>query len=359
MGGRGSSLGKGNRPSITSSGSTGGGPAPAEPAVPATEQPRSEPEKDDIDRAAEAPEAPTAQQPDPSVEASPRTGTPEERIQAAYRQLAERSQQQVRFTDLHRLIGDDLSTSEINAAMLAMTKTGYVHISPDSDRRNLTQADHDVAIKIGREEKHFLSIESEYLDQAGRPDQGGGFSGGGPAQVEPAVSATEQPRPKPETDTPEKTRAKPDPAMPVPDGEPVQSTEDRIREAVAELTARGSNWAGILDIRQALADVDQDEVTRVLLDMAHNNPDIHLAPEANRKALRQEDHDAAVTFGGGEQQHLIAIQPVPDAGALGRVQAAGFADATNADLEAARLHHDTPSSTYDQIRAEQKRRAQQ
>ncbi|KFU82912.1 hypothetical protein BB31_00010 [Amycolatopsis lurida NRRL 2430] len=147
--------------------------------------------------------------------------------------------------------------------------------------------------------------------------------------------------------------------MPVPDGEPTRSTEDRIREAVAELTARGSSWAGIVDIRKALADVDHDEVTRVLQDMARNNPNIHLAPEANRKALRQEDHDAAVTFGAGEQQHLIAIEPIPDAGALGRVQAAGFADATDADLEAARLHHDTPSSTYDQIRAEQKRRAQQ
>lgn len=170
-----------------------------------------------------------------------------------------------------------------------------------------------------------------------------------------ATPATEQGPAEPEKPVPD---PEPQPSKPEPTSTPPGSTEDRIRDVVAQLAAEGQSWAGIVDIRKALPDVDHAEVTRVLQDMARNNPNVHLAPESNRKALRQEDHDAAVTYGGGEQQHLIAIQQPRDPEALHRVQAAGFANATNADLEAARLHMNTPSSTYDQIRAEQKRRAQ-
>ncbi|RSM58940.1 hypothetical protein DMH03_23865 [Amycolatopsis sp. WAC 01376] len=183
------------------------------------------------------------------------------------------------------------------------------------------------------------------------PATSSGSTGSGPARVEPAVPATEQPRPEP--DGPEDTQPQPDPAA-----APEPSIEDRIRAAVATLTANGNGWAGIVDIRNALADVDQTEVTQALRDMARDNPNIHLAPESNRKALTDDAHAAAVTV-GGEQQHIIAIQPVQDPAALRRVQAAGLANATDKDLEAARVHHGTPSSIYDQIRAEQKRRAQE
>ncbi|MEU9687141.1 hypothetical protein [Amycolatopsis japonica] len=194
------------------------------------------------------------------------------------------------------------------------------------------------------------------LGKGNRPSMtssGSTSGGGGPARVEPAVPATEQPKAEPETDAPE-------PPMPVPEpaADRARSTEDRIRDAVAELTRGDGGWAGITDIRNALADVDQDEVTQTLRDMARNNPNIHLAPESNRKTLQEEDHAAAIPV-GGEPQHLIVIQPVQDPDALGRVQAAGFASATDADLEAARVHHGTPSTVYDQIRAEQKRRARQ
>lgn len=161
------------------------------------------------------------------------------------------------------------------------------------------------------------------------------------------AGAPETPLPDPE----------PQPGMPEPTSDPAGTTEDRIREVVAKLTEH-SSWAGIIDVRKALPDVDHAEITQVLQDMARANPNVHLAPESNRKALQQEDHDSAVTFGGGEQQHMIAIEKPRDPDALPRVLAAGFANATNEDLEAARVHRDTPSTTYDQIRTEQKRRAQ-
>ncbi|MFI6026365.1 hypothetical protein [Amycolatopsis magusensis] len=177
-----------------------------------------------------------------------------------------------------------------------------------------------------------------------------------------AIASTPPPAP-----TPASTSTAPEKPMPTPEPQPSNpkttsipagSIEDRVRDTVRELARKSGDWVGIVDVRKALGDVDHAELSRALKDMERNNPNVHLAPEDNRKALTEEDHAAAINL-GGDAQHVIQIQPERDAGALGRVQAAGFTNATDNDLEQARLDIHTPTEIYDQIRAEQKRRQQQ
>ncbi|QWF80461.1 hypothetical protein [Amycolatopsis sp. CA-230715] len=132
------------------------------------------------------------------------------------------------------------------------------------------------------------------------------------------------------------------------------STDQRIRDAVREL-AGTSGWAGLADVRKALGDVDPGEVTRVLRDMQRDDPNVHVAPESNRKVLTDEDHAAAVQVGGLDQ-HLICITPPRDDAAPDRLRAVGMRNATDAELEAARLIPTISSDFYDEIRAEQRRR---
>ncbi|WP_240521487.1 hypothetical protein [Amycolatopsis vastitatis] len=136
---------------------------------------------------------------------------------------------------------------------------------------------------------------------------------------------------------------------------PARSTEDRVRDAVAKLAREEGGWVGLVDLRKELGDVDHAEVTRVLRDMNHNDPNVHMVPEDNRKALRAEDHAAAVHV-GGDDQHVMRIERPRDAGAMDRVQAAGVGNASADDLAQALRDPLIPSRTYDEIRAEQKRR---
>jgi Mn-dependent DtxR family transcriptional regulator len=88
-----------------------------------------------------------------------RTTRNEQAILTVYQALARRSGAWIRLADLRaRLSGDH---DEITATLIKMTRTGYVHLAPDSNRRGLTDADHDAAIRIGREDKHLLAIEFE------------------------------------------------------------------------------------------------------------------------------------------------------------------------------------------------------
>jgi hypothetical protein len=163
-----------------------------------------------------------------------------------------------------------------------------------------------------------------------------------------APTAPEEPMPKPD---------EPKPSTPEPAGTPSGPTEDRVRDAVAKLAAQGE-WVGIVNVRKALGDVDHDEVTRVLLEMNRNDPNVHMVPEDNRKALTDEDHAAAIEI-GGDAQHVMRIERPRDTSAKNRVQTAGVGNASADDLAQALRDPLTPSRTYDEIRAEQKRREQQ
>lgn len=170
MGGRGSSLGKGNRPPVTSgSGQLGdGAPAPVEPAVPETDQVR--PESEMADTPADQPATPEAPKPDPKPDKSTQepeqpdptqTGSPEERIRAAFRQVAERPGRFVKLADVRALIGDDIPPEVMSQTLIAMQRTGGTVLAPDSARWALTQADHDNAIRIGGEDKHLIAIQED------------------------------------------------------------------------------------------------------------------------------------------------------------------------------------------------------
>ena len=82
-------------------------------------------------------------------------------------------------------------------------------------------------------------------------------------------------------------------------------TDQRIRAAVDSIAPGG--YVGLVDLREALGDVDHAEFTRVIREMSHSDPNVFLVPEDNRKALRDIDHAAAVRL-GGEDNHLILIE---------------------------------------------------
>ncbi|WP_326957503.1 hypothetical protein [Amycolatopsis sp. NBC_01286] len=79
-------------------------------------------------------------------------------IREAYWQLASRPQEFVRLAELRlKLNGSD--RAEVDRTLLAMNRSEQAHLSPDSDRRNLTDDDHAAAIPIGREDNHLFAIE--------------------------------------------------------------------------------------------------------------------------------------------------------------------------------------------------------
>jgi hypothetical protein len=189
------------------------------------------------------------------------------------------------------------------------------------------------------------AAEAKYTAVTGTPPPDAGtFAGELPTTPEP--TAPEKPMPKPE---------EPKPSKPEPTNASAGSTEDRVRDAVAKLARAEGEWVGLADLREALGDVDHDEVTRVLRDMNRDDPNVHFVPEDNRKALTDEDHAAAVEI-GGDDQHVMRIERPRDTSAKDRVQAAGVGNATDDDLAQALRDPLIPSRTYDEIRAEQKRR---
>jgi DNA-binding PadR family transcriptional regulator len=84
--------------------------------------------------------------------------TLEDTIRRVYQELSSKPQDWVRLAVLRpRLNGAE--KEEVDQTLQTMSKTGLVHLSPDSDRRGLTDADHAAAIRIGKEDKHLVAIE--------------------------------------------------------------------------------------------------------------------------------------------------------------------------------------------------------
>ena len=92
--------------------------------------------------------------------------------------------------------------------------------------------------------------------------------------------------------------------------------ENRIREAYQERLADGpGGWVPLASIREALPDIDRDELDAALTRTAIQ-PGAHVIPWDNIKALTKRDHDAALRIGGNDS-HVIRLEdpsprPLPD-----------------------------------------------
>lgn len=83
----------------------------------------------------------------------------ERRIQTAYRKLARSPRDWVGLVDLRPLLGN-APTENVDAVLKELSRTGRAHLVPESNRKALTAADHDAAIRIGGEDNHLLSFEA-------------------------------------------------------------------------------------------------------------------------------------------------------------------------------------------------------
>jgi DNA-binding PadR family transcriptional regulator len=85
-------------------------------------------------------------------------GSIESLIRAAYSELSDEPQDWVRLAKLRPKL-DGANKDEVDKVLLAMTRTGLVHLAQSANRKALTDADHAAAIRIGSEEKHLVAIE--------------------------------------------------------------------------------------------------------------------------------------------------------------------------------------------------------
>lgn len=99
------------------------------------------------------PEVPPA----PADEAAP-TGSLEDRIRVAYRELVKEPRGWVGLVDLRPKLG--APATEVDAVLKELSRAGKVHLVPEDNRKALTAADHEAAIRIGGEDNHLLSIEA-------------------------------------------------------------------------------------------------------------------------------------------------------------------------------------------------------
>ena len=93
-----------------------------------------------------------------------------------------------------------------------------------------------------------------------------------------------------------------------PAGEPAPADlESLIRGAYWELATRPQDWVRLAKLRPKLDGADRSEVDDTLFSMTKTGL-VHLAPYANRRALTDDDRDAAIRI-NGEENHVLAIEP--------------------------------------------------
>lgn len=93
---------------------------------------------------------------EPAVELTP--DEIERRVRIAYGKLARSPRDWVRLAELRPMLGD-APTRDADAVLKQLSRTRQAHLVPESDRRALTPADHDAAIRLGGEDNHLISIE--------------------------------------------------------------------------------------------------------------------------------------------------------------------------------------------------------
>lgn len=93
---------------------------------------------------------------EPGVELTP--DEIERRVRTAYRKLARSPRDWVRLADLRPMLGD-APARDADAVLKQLSRTRQANLVPESDRRALTPADHEAAIRLGGEDNHLISIE--------------------------------------------------------------------------------------------------------------------------------------------------------------------------------------------------------
>ncbi|HJP73108.1 MAG TPA: hypothetical protein VJ914_02500 [Pseudonocardiaceae bacterium] len=83
----------------------------------------------------------------------------EQRIKTAYRKLAGSNREWVGLVDLRSMLGE-ATTEDVDTVLKELSRTGQVSLVPESNRKTLTTADHEAAIRIGGEDNHLISIEA-------------------------------------------------------------------------------------------------------------------------------------------------------------------------------------------------------
>lgn len=101
------------------------------------------------------PHEPTEAQPTP---AAPPKST-EQRVRDVYKALSVKKQDWIRLARIREALGDDVDQAEVTRVLKTMIRGGTVHLAPDSNRKVLTQADHDAAVQMSGEAYHLLAIE--------------------------------------------------------------------------------------------------------------------------------------------------------------------------------------------------------
>jgi hypothetical protein len=86
--------------------------------------------------------------------------------------------------------------------------------------------------------------------------------------------------------------------------EPGDDLQSRIAAVAAE---SGRDWVSLAEVRRRLPDVPRDELDAALRAM-HRSGNANLVPEANRKALTDEDRAASLRV-GGEDKELLSVTP--------------------------------------------------
>lgn len=87
-----------------------------------------------------------------------RAGQLESLIRAVYFDLAARPQEWIRLARIRPML-DGEDKSDVDEALLKMMKEGTAFLAPDSNRKVLTDADHEAAVRVGGEDKHLIVIE--------------------------------------------------------------------------------------------------------------------------------------------------------------------------------------------------------
>ena len=91
--------------------------------------------------------------------AAPRpAGSLRDRIRQAYRNLASRPWDWVELRDLRAQLGD-WPRREVDLELIRMFREKDVNLTLHEDRRRLTQADRDAALRLGVDDMHLISME--------------------------------------------------------------------------------------------------------------------------------------------------------------------------------------------------------
>jgi hypothetical protein len=82
----------------------------------------------------------------------------ESSIRAGYRALTSDAGAFIKLSDLRQKLAD-VSRTDLDTALDRMYRAQLINLIPQSNRRELTDADRESALRIGGEDKHLVSIE--------------------------------------------------------------------------------------------------------------------------------------------------------------------------------------------------------